>query len=183
MPVVARLYGDADFGFDASGELVRLFNSAGELVASVAYSDGDPWPDAPDGEGYTLELNEPMLDFTLAENWSSSVGSGGTPGRANSVTSGGGPDPLPRALAVRGVYPNPAQDVVGVELDVDRTTAVEVAVYDVLGRQLVRETRVQTPGAGQILSVDLTPYAAGTYIIAIRAGDRLVAAHPVVRIR
>ena len=81
-PDVSNFVGNLDFGFSRNGELLRLFNSEGELVDFVIYDDSDPWPVEPDGNGPTLELIDPFSDNTLAENWSTSDGNG-SPGQSN----------------------------------------------------------------------------------------------------
>ena len=48
------------------------------------YDDGGDWPSSPDGDGPSLELIDPTLDNTLAENWQASYVDNGTPGAENS---------------------------------------------------------------------------------------------------
>ena len=81
-PDVNNFVGNLGFSFSGNGELLRLFNSEGELVDFVTYDDSDPWPVGPDGNGPTLELIDSFSDNTLAENWSASDGNG-TPGQSN----------------------------------------------------------------------------------------------------
>jgi len=81
-PGVENVIGDIGFGFNARGEVVRLFNSDRILIDSVIYDDSYPWPLEPDGEGATLSLNNPDLDNTIAGNWHASAGHG-TPGETN----------------------------------------------------------------------------------------------------
>ena len=84
-PSVSNVEGDLAFGLDAAGELIRLFDSNGLLVDKVEYNDEDPWPEEPDGDGPTLELNDPFQDNNMAENWAASICDGGTPGGINGV--------------------------------------------------------------------------------------------------
>ncbi len=69
------------------GETVTLLDAAGNVVDSVAYSDGahpwgpDRWPPEADGAGPSLELFDPAHDNALAENWG--YGRDGSPGRPN----------------------------------------------------------------------------------------------------
>ena len=81
-PNVNNFVGNLGFRFSGNGELLRLFNSEGELVDYVTYDDSDPWPVGPDGNGPTLELIDSFSDNALAENWSASDGNG-TPGQSN----------------------------------------------------------------------------------------------------
>ena len=85
-PDVVNFIGDLGFGLSGGGELIRLFDSIGYLVDSVEYDDTDPWPVEPDGVGPTLELIDPYLDNSLAENWMASEGYG-SPGSVNTMNS------------------------------------------------------------------------------------------------
>ena len=76
--------GNFGFGLSGGGELLRLFDSNGQLVDKVEYNDIAPWPTEPDGAGPTLELINPSLENDMASNWAASSGNG-TPGAVNSV--------------------------------------------------------------------------------------------------
>lgn len=83
-PSVLNAIGDFGFGLSGDGELLRLFDSNGQLVDKVEYNDIAPWPTEPDGTGPTLELINPSLENDMAANWAASNGNG-TPGEINSV--------------------------------------------------------------------------------------------------
>ena len=74
-PAVSAI-GNLGFGLGKGGDSVRLFDSFGVLSDSVAYDDAAPWPTEPDGQGPTLELIDPFLDNSLAQNWQASLGNG-----------------------------------------------------------------------------------------------------------
>ena len=84
-PSISNVVGNFEFGLDAAGERVRLFDSNGLLVDEVEYDDEGTWPTEPDGTGPTLELIHPSLDNNKAENWKASNSNNGTPGAENSV--------------------------------------------------------------------------------------------------
>jgi hypothetical protein len=73
-----------------SGETIELRSSLGGVIMALSYADVEPWSEAPDGDGATLELIDPFN--TPAErlgkwySWRASTEFGGTPGAA-----GGGP--------------------------------------------------------------------------------------------
>ena len=81
---ISNVIGDFGFGLSGGGELLRLFDSNGQLVDKVEYNDIAPWPTEPDGTGPTLELINPYLENDMASNWDASNGNG-TPGEINSV--------------------------------------------------------------------------------------------------
>lgn len=81
-------------GLSNKGEALTLVNVAlpagSQLVQSVPYDDRVPWPEAPDGSGVSLTLAAAASnpDSTVAGNWRSSVGIGGTPGSDDGVSLG-----------------------------------------------------------------------------------------------
>ena len=62
-----------DFGLSGGGDQVRIYNNFGTLIDSLEYDDIEPWPNSPDGNGYTLELINLDLDNSVASSWSSSI--------------------------------------------------------------------------------------------------------------
>ncbi len=74
------------FSLGNSGDQVRLFNAAGQLIDIVNYGVVAPWPTAPHGLGPSLELYHPALDNSLATSWGASAyPPEGTPCAVNSV--------------------------------------------------------------------------------------------------
>lgn len=137
-PGVAPILGDLGFGFGGGGELLRLFDSQGELYDWVEYDDDPPWPPEPDGSGPTLELISPDLDNTLAESWAASTGHG-TPGERNSAWQPGDASPAqlaPLVLSLQRAVPNPTPDLTFIRFSLDRERDVRLGVYGVSGRLL-----------------------------------------------
>jgi len=91
---------DADYvwtsgGLSNGGEQITLNDNNDRVVDDVTYDDAGGWPTSPDGSGPTLELIDPALDNSLAENWQGSYVTGGTPGAMNSEM----PEPETVAIA------------------------------------------------------------------------------------
>lgn len=76
------VYGPFAGRLDNGGEELRLRDTGGSVAARVPYNDRGRWPIAPDGEGPSLVLKDPILDPTEGENWGWSPVPGGTPGHA-----------------------------------------------------------------------------------------------------
>ncbi len=71
------------------GETIALALTAGEsVIQEIAYDDEVPWPEAADGEGFSLTLVDPLSDSAEPANWRASHTVGGSPGRIES--DGGG---------------------------------------------------------------------------------------------
>ncbi|KAA3596593.1 MAG: T9SS C-terminal target domain-containing protein [Calditrichaeota bacterium] len=84
-PLVQNVIGDLDFGFSGNSDQVRLFDNFGVLVDSFEYLDSSPWASNADGNGSSLEKDNPILVSTFPQSWSSSDFLNGTPGEMNSV--------------------------------------------------------------------------------------------------
>jgi len=67
-----------------NSDVIYLFDADGNVWDEVGFFDTAPWPTAPDGNGPSLELINPILDNSLGVNWQASEADGGTPGAANS---------------------------------------------------------------------------------------------------
>ena len=85
-----------------NGEAIRLIDATGATADKVRYAtEGDwaqrirgplhgghrgwIWHAAHDGDGHSLELMQPGLSNSQAQNWHASLAKGGTPGRVNSA--------------------------------------------------------------------------------------------------
>lgn len=68
----------AKYGFSPRGQFTRHLSNAGQklvladgfgnVIDSVSYSGKPPWPDA-NGNGYYLNLTDPLSDNSIAANW------------------------------------------------------------------------------------------------------------------
>ena len=70
------------------GERVELSSANGEIVISLRYDDGRPWPASADGTGHSLILAKQGGDPDEASTWSASTYIGGTPGAPDTVQVG-----------------------------------------------------------------------------------------------
>jgi phosphatidylserine/phosphatidylglycerophosphate/cardiolipin synthase-like enzyme len=84
-------YGD-DLFLANGGSTVALEDAGGQLVDSVVYGTGSPWPNAT--AGTSIELSDAALDNALGSSWAHAVlpfgaGDRGTPGKPNGGDVGG----------------------------------------------------------------------------------------------
>jgi len=62
---------------------LSLFNTDGEEIDFVSYSDRFDWPNLADGVGYTLELINPFDENLVTKHWKTSDSRNGSPGFEN----------------------------------------------------------------------------------------------------
>jgi hypothetical protein len=145
----------AKYGISASGQFTRNLSNNGEklvladgfgnVIDSVRYSNLPPWPDA-DGNGYYLDLIDPLSDNSIGSNWAAST---------NTIVS------------VRETennnnlkfYPTPVKDILTIE---SSNTIRIVQLYDFQGR-LIRNI---TAGSG-IYKLDMSSYSRGIYLVQV----------------
>lgn len=75
--VFREKYGQTPFGqftrnLSNKKEKLVLADGFGNVIDSVTYFDHSPWPDA-DGNGYYLDLADPLSDNSIASNWTAST--------------------------------------------------------------------------------------------------------------
>jgi hypothetical protein len=167
-----NVVGDFGFGLNNAGEKITLFNTLGEVVDSLTFGDGDPWPNDPDGVGSTLELISPDLDNSLAESWISSAPKG-TPGIANDqiLSVDENEQNSPAVFALDQNFPNPFNPVTTIPFTIAESGMVTVEVYSILGRSVGKIVdEHMSPGSYNAIFKS-TGLAAGIYVYTIRAGD------------
>lgn len=83
-----NVLGEWSGGVSNSGETIELRDALGSVVTAVDYTDHDPWSEAPDGDGATLELVNPFgtPNDKLGKwySWRASTELGGSPDTAGS---------------------------------------------------------------------------------------------------
>lgn len=79
--------GEFSGALDNGGERLTLRAADGEVIADFRYNDNVPWPTPPDGEGYSLVLNDVFanLDPSVAPHWRSHATLHGNPGGVDGI--------------------------------------------------------------------------------------------------
>jgi hypothetical protein len=62
------------------GERIALHARDGQLITDLTYADGGAWPKAADGDGYSLEVRDPLDNPNDPANWLASTAILGSPG-------------------------------------------------------------------------------------------------------
>lgn len=90
----------------------------------------------------------------------------------NAVLAGMAVDPStqvsPAAFELGEVFPNPTNAAALVSLTLQQGGSVELALYDVLGRQVAHETHLLTAGTQQV-ALPLSTLASGSYLLEVKA--------------
>jgi hypothetical protein len=143
-PDVIDLKGPFQFGLDASGEEIRLFNEHGVLQFTMIYNDAAPWPFEADGGGKTLELENASGVMNDGNNWFAGCPEG-SPGTVYDPDCDG-------VIAITELHenaitisPNPAHDITYIRYVGAEHDFISIQVCDMSGKI------VQTSGTDQTI--------------------------------
>ena len=85
-----QIAGEYTGNLSNDGELITMVDASGTTIHSFTYNDQLPWPEGPDGDGFTLVLidpsQQPVLEHAAPASWRASGAVGGSPGESNSST-------------------------------------------------------------------------------------------------
>jgi len=76
-----KIYGRYNGTLAKGGEKLTLEDPLGQALVTLKYNDKGPWPSAAAGEGYSLEVIDPLANLNDPANWKASPQKGGTPGK------------------------------------------------------------------------------------------------------
>lgn len=76
------------------GDRIVLLDAHGQTIRDFEYDDDPPWPNSPDGAGFSLVLINPASNpnHAVAANWRASTALGGNPGSTDATTFTGNPN-------------------------------------------------------------------------------------------
>ena len=155
-----------DFGLGGNDQ-VRIFNAADELIDSVSYSSMAPWPNAANGNGYTLELLNPILDNTLPENYEG-ININGSPGRRNVLETNSVDMEYIESISI---FPNPASDQLNIVVNASRNSQFDVTVLDAMGRTVIYKNNLNYNLGDNKLTLNVKHLINGIYRINIKNND------------
>lgn len=161
-----------------SGEEVLLTRADGSPVLSFTYQTTAPWPEIPDGLGYSLapvEIN-PTGDPSSLDYWRISKGSSGSPFADDTGISTDLPEQKPLLVSV---YPNPVSSWLFVTLDGATAIPATLVLLDAKGR-----IAINTTFTGEArLNLNELNLDAGVYILRVETSQgiqtrKIVYLHP-----
>jgi len=162
--------GDIGFGLSSKGDKILLFDQAGFLQDEVEYDNNEPWPDQADGEGFTLELINPELDNSLAENWMT-LNETGSPGRANTESTS------VFDLITNGTisfYPIPTSDELYINLELNTKSDVSIQLVSIDGKSIMEVIQKSLQIGIYNFNIDLTSHAVGLYTIQAHINGQVI---------
>jgi len=145
-PNVNNVIGPFSFGLSIYGEPLRLYDQQMNLYLSATYGTTPPWPNEPNGLGWTLELLDPNGDPDDPSNWFAGCyqGSPGAAFIACAITSVPESD---NAFVddVVAVYPNPVRDYLVLEINPERliVNTFSFILIDITGREVFRVDNIK----------------------------------------
>ena len=180
-------YGFGPFGqysgrLSNRGERLALEHAFGDVIWEMEYMDRAPWPEEADGDGYSLVLVRPdqQRPPNLPSSWRASSSVGGSPGASDAAATSVLAPRTHCRHTVGSPYPNPVRDRVAIPVEVCRPTSVDIALYDILGRNAgyIHDVRIN-PGS-QRVEVNLPFVSPGIYLVQLTDGGALQAKRLIV---
>jgi hypothetical protein len=84
-----QIAGEYSGNLSNDGELLTLIDATDAVIHSFTYNDQSPWPEGPDGDGFSLVLiapgQSPVPDHSDPFNWRASIAIGGSPGGSDAT--------------------------------------------------------------------------------------------------
>jgi hypothetical protein len=146
------------------GERIIIRKQPGQEISDFTYLDSSPWPEAADGEGYSLSSAtiNPAGDPGDYSYWTLSVKKDGTPFADNILTDDGNNGSERNGSLV--IYPNPTHGVVTIQLITDEEVSdMDLMIFSSTGK-LVRHTVIGNPG---LFDLAASGWPAGVYFIKV----------------
>jgi hypothetical protein len=161
--------GNYQKNFSNSGEEVLLRHRNGQTLFLFTYSDSDPWPELPDGNGYSLvsASHAPVGSPSVASYWRSSGEPGGSPFADDRYPLADKPVDADRGILI---YPNPTSGLLHVVWsDPEEAGHAEFELFGINGN-LVYRGELQGNQSLDLQGMNLAP---GIYLARIRSRTRV----------
>ncbi len=160
-PDVTNKIGPLGFGLNGNGDMIRLFEPNGRVYMSLCFDDATPWPNGPDGNGYTLENENIDGNLNDSENWFEGC-LGGSPGQAFDPNCSVGTDEKPAPFSALRVWPNPVSERLFFQFGTGG--AASISLFDVLGQKVMSAYVETSAGKGEGF-FDLKNLPSGVYVV------------------
>ena len=177
-PEVTNYLSNLSFGLSNGGEYLALMGAENYIIDSLTYDDQTPWPTDADGSGATLELLDPALDNSVAENWRASYGHG-SPGAVNSVYTSienNYINRIPNKFGLEQNYPNPFNPKTVIRYSLPVTCYLDLSIYNILGQKVVTLISKNQQAGHYKTEWDASGFSSGIYFyrLIIEASDEQI---------
>jgi len=167
-------FGEFSAQLDNGGETITLFEETGDTIFSVTYSNQIPWPEQPNGKGFSLvpiEVN-PTGDLNDPANWRASYEINGSPGQDDIQTDvENSVNDIPYIFALNQNYPNPFNPSTNISFTIEKSQNVEIKVYDILGNEILILLNEYRNSGNHIVKFNAENLSSGVYYYQIRSGS------------
>ena len=171
-PGLPNVLGNFGFSLSNSSDQLHLFNENYMEMISMTYDDGAPWPTTPDGDGYTLEVLDPLDNLSDPNNWFAGClfGSPGGP-----FTPPCGPLSISTDLFANGgfaFYPNPFSATTQLEISqelLDKHPDILLEISDLTGK-VIRQMK----GIQRLTEINKEELSNGIYIARLSSRQQLL---------
>ncbi|MDZ7605784.1 MAG: lamin tail domain-containing protein [Cyclobacteriaceae bacterium] len=167
-PDVLVVEKELDFGMSSGGDCITLLSSDNKQIDKVCYTNYTPWPMEPNGNGPTLSLIDAYNKNDVAENWLASQANG-TPGARNHMITGIEEKPL----AEIHLFPNPAKDMVQIQVTAKEGDRLIAYMNDMAGRQTVVADNLLLHSGQNEFTLNLGNHQPGVYIVTLNLGEQI----------
>ena len=151
-------FGEYNRKLSNKSEKIVLADAWGNVIDEVFYSDSEPWPTEPDGNGAYLQLIDLNSDNSLPENWTYRYPFD----NINEISENNSM-----------IYPNPSNGVVNISSDQEMS---RYQLYDLQGDLLIDNIL-----SHKNATIDIKEFGSGLYILKIKYSDKLSQYYKIIK--
>ena len=151
-------FGEYNRKLSNKSENIVIADAWGNIIDEVYYSDSEPWPTEPDGNGPYLQLIDLNSDNSLAENWTYRYFFDNVDEISDNHTS---------------IYPNPSNGIVNIS---SNKNISHCQLYDLQGNMLIDNSL-----SGNVNTIDVNNLVPGIYILKLQFYDNQTSYYKVIK--
>lgn len=75
---------------------------------------------------------------------------------------------------IQKIYPNPASDIVNVEIKAVNPENIRISLYNIMGVEVKKWDMFNIMPGGQVVNLDLSEFKSGVYVLKFTNGSRVI---------